>query len=139
MVGKKSGSGKSGKKKTVSAKASSTRRAAPAKEVVRKRAIVKPKSATGALTQAEFVESFQNYCNIEKKKEAKELLEGFSELVRDLLKKGYKIPLPGIGKMQVRKTKARMGINPKTREPIKISAKKKVKFTVAKTLKEAVL
>jgi DNA-binding protein HU-beta len=103
------------------------------------RTIAKPKSPLGAMTQAEFILALQTYCGIEKKKEAKDFFEDFAELIIELLKKGYKIPLPGIGKMQVRKTKARMGINPKTREPMKIAAKKKVKFTVAKALKDAVL
>jgi DNA-binding protein HU-beta len=38
----------------------------------------------------------------------------------------------------VRQRKARMGINPKTREPIKIKASKKVAFRVAKELKTAI-
>ena len=36
-------------------------------------------------------------------------------------------------------TKARMGRNPQTGEAIKIPARKKVRFTVAKTFKESVL
>jgi DNA-binding protein HU-beta len=143
MTTKKTSS-KVAKKGVTGARASTTKaapsKAAAPKEAAKKvRTLVKPKSATGAMTQAEFIVALQSYCGIEKKKEAKDFFEDFAELVIDLLKKGYKIPLPGIGKMQVRKTKARMGINPKTREPMKIAAKKKVKFTVAKGLKDAVL
>jgi DNA-binding protein HU-beta len=47
--------------------------------------------------------------------------------------------MPGLGILQVRETKARTGRNPATGEPIKIPAKKKVAFRVAKDLKETVL
>lgn len=100
----------------------------------------KPKSPTGAYTQTEFIENLQSYCGFEKRVQAKEFLADFSALVADTLKKGYKIPLPGIGKMFVRKTKARK--MPKPGEPsviINVPAKKKVRFTPAKSLKEAVL
>jgi DNA-binding protein HU-beta len=55
------------------------------------------------------------------------------------LKKGYKIPLLGLGKLYVRKTKARMGRNPATGEPIHIPSKKRIRFTASKSLKQAVL
>ncbi|MCL4144426.1 UNVERIFIED_CONTAM: hypothetical protein GTU68_044529 [Idotea baltica] len=55
------------------------------------------------------------------------------------LKQGYRVVLPGLGKMQVKKSKARMGINPQTREKIKIPARKKVRFSPNKALKDAVL
>jgi nucleoid DNA-binding protein len=110
---------------------------APVKKVQKP---TKPKSPTGAYTQTEFIENLQSYCGFEKRVQAKEFLMDFSALVADTLKKGYKIPLPGIGKMFVRKTKARK--MPKPGEPsviINVPAKKKVRFTPAKSLKEAVL
>src|SRR5213593_1699548 len=47
--------------------------------------------------------------------------------------------LPGIGKLVLVNRKARMGRNPQTGEPIKIPAKRVVKFRVANAFKEAVL
>ena len=47
--------------------------------------------------------------------------------------------LPGIGKLVLMNRKARMGRNPQTGEPIKIPAKRVVKFRVAKACKDAVL
>ena len=41
-------------------------------------------------------------------------------------------------KQTVAKTKARMGLNPATREPMKIKAAKTVRFKASKVLKEAV-
>jgi nucleoid DNA-binding protein len=90
-------------------------------------------------TQAELLDSLASYCGFEKRKGAKEFYDNFSMMIQAALKSGYKLTLPGLGKFQVRRTKARMGINPKTREPIKISAKKKVAFTPNKVLKETVL
>ena len=55
------------------------------------------------------------------------------------LKKGTRIRIPGLGMLQVKQTKARMGRNPATGEPIKIPAKRKVAFRVSKDLKESVL
>ncbi len=45
--------------------------------------------------------------------------------------------LPGIGKLVLRQTKARTGRNPQTGEAIKIKAKKKLAFRIAKQAKQA--
>jgi DNA-binding protein HU-beta len=47
--------------------------------------------------------------------------------------------LPGLGKFAVVQRKARMGRNPATKEAMKIPAKKAVKFTVSKLVKDKVL
>jgi DNA-binding protein HU-beta len=47
--------------------------------------------------------------------------------------------VPGIGKLVLANRKARMGRNPQTGEPIKIPAKRVVKFRVAKVAKDAIL
>ncbi|MBQ7234672.1 MAG: HU family DNA-binding protein [Kiritimatiellae bacterium] len=49
------------------------------------------------------------------------------------------ILLPGLGKLIKAKTKARLGRNPATGETIKIPARTKVKFRVAKAAKDAIL
>ena len=48
-------------------------------------------------------------------------------------------PLPGLGKLVVVNRKARMGRNPKTGEPIRIPAKRVVRFRLSKVAKEAIL
>lgn len=99
-----------------------------------------PKPKNGQqYTQSELYECIQLACGLESKRLAKDVYGGFAEMIQSALKKGYKVPLPGLGKMQVRRTKARMGRNPATGEAIKISAKKRVKMTPSKALKEAVL
>ena len=57
---------------------------------------------------------------------------------RETKKKGEFV-IPGIGKLVKQKRKARIGVNPKTGEKIKIAAKTVVKLRVAKAAKDAVL
>ena len=45
----------------------------------------------------------------------------------------------GFGKLVLANRKARMGRNPQTGEPIKIPAKRVVKFRLAKVVKDAIL
>jgi DNA-binding protein HU-beta len=72
------------------------------------------------------------------KKLANEIFDDFVATTIKSLKKGAKIRLGGLGTLQVRKREARIGRNPATGEAIKIKASKKVAFSVAKELKEAV-
>lgn len=71
---------------------------------------------------------------------SKTVCEAFFGLCMDIaaneLARGGEVMLPGIGKLKVKQTKARMGRNPRTGEPIQIPAGKKVMFTAAKELKE---
>ena len=73
------------------------------------------------------------------KKAAGEFLSAFVELTVKNLKKGHKVRVTGLGIFQVKKRPARMGRNPATGEPIKIPAKTRVKATVVKAMKDAVM
>ena len=66
-------------------------------------------------------------------------LETLSSLAYRDIKKNGEFVLPGFGKLVKQKRKARIGINPKTQQKIKIPAKTVVKFRVAKAAKDAVL
>lgn len=129
------------KKKAVAKKAPAKKVAKPApKPVVKATKATKPKNAsTLSYTQSEFVENLRAFCGLEKKSQAKELWEDMSGFFLDALKRGYRIPLVNLGKMYVRKSKARMGRNPATGEIIQIAAKKRVRFTASKSLKDNVL
>jgi DNA-binding protein HU-beta len=72
------------------------------------------------------------------KKASNEFTDALVAAITKHLKKGDRVRLPSLGIFQVRQRKARMGRNPKTREPIKIKASKKVAFRVAKELKTAI-
>ena len=71
------------------------------------------------------------------KKTATELLENLAALSYKEAKNAF--TLPGIGKLVLSHRKARVGRNPQTGEPIKIPAKKVVKFRVAKAAKDSIL
>ena len=73
-----------------------------------------------------------------KKAEMNAMLMTMVEDMAAYLKKGKRIRLAGLGILQVRKRKARMGRNPATGETIKIKASKKIAFRAAKDLKEAI-
>ena len=62
------------------------------------------------------------------KADSKKALNAFLAAVSNELKQGGKITLIGHGTYRVIERSARNGINPKTREPIQIPAKKAVKF-----------
>lgn len=62
------------------------------------------------------------------KVDSKKALNGTLSAIAKELKSGGKITLVGHGTYQVIEKSARMGINPKTRKPIQIAAKKVVKF-----------
>ena len=73
------------------------------------------------------------------KKQAGAVLEQLVDVTVGSVKKGDPVKIPGLGTFRKVQTKARMGRNPQTGEAIKIPARKKVRFSVAKTFKEAVL
>ena len=109
-------------------------------EIKKARKVTKPKNETTlSYTQSEFIENVRAFCGLAKRSQAKDLCEDMSLLIKDALKKGYKLPLLGLGKMYVRRTKARTGRNPATGETIQIASKKRVRFVAAKALKDVVL
>jgi len=62
------------------------------------------------------------------KVDSKKALNGFLTAVSNELKNGGKVTLVGHGTYQIVQKAARKGINPKTKQPIQIAAKKVVKF-----------
>ena len=70
---------------------------------------------------------------------AKKALESFvSNVTETLKKKDGKISLVGFGTFSVSERAARQGINPATKKPIKIAAKKVAKFKPGADLSNAV-
>lgn len=71
------------------------------------------------------------------KKDSESALNAFVETVQSALKKGEKIQLVGFGTFEVRNRAARSGINPRTKETIKIPASKAPVFKAGKALKDS--
>jgi DNA-binding protein HU-beta len=72
------------------------------------------------------------------KAQAKKAVEEVFDTISDFLSKGEKFQYIGFGSFSVRKRAARMGINPITKEKMKIKAKKVPYFTPGKKLAERV-
>ena len=72
------------------------------------------------------------------KADAKKALEAGVDAIKDALKEGDKVQLVGFGTFSVSKKPAREGINPSTKEKIKIAAKNVAKFKAGAELADAV-
>ena len=72
------------------------------------------------------------------KKEAESSLNAMLESITKALNKGESTTLVGFGTFSVSKRAAREGVNPQTKEKIKIPAKKVAKFKAGKTLSSAI-
>lgn len=122
------------------AKKATTKSKVMAAPAVKAKVSTKPRNtSTLSYTQSEFIENVRAFCGLNKRSEAKQLVEDIANFVMDSLKRGYKLPLMGLGKLYVRESKARQGRNPATGEIIHIPKRKRVRFTAAKALKERVL
>jgi DNA-binding protein HU-beta len=66
-------------------------------------------------------------------------LRGFTDVVTGVASKGEPVAISGFAKFARVETKARMGRNPATGEPVKIKASKRVRITALKAFKDAVL
>jgi len=65
-------------------------------------------------------------------------IDSVTTAIRKALKKGDDVTLVGFGSFKVAKRAARVGVNPQTKEKMKIPARKVVKFIPGKDLKSAV-
>lgn len=72
------------------------------------------------------------------KKDVEATVKSFVEVVTEELSKGGKVQLVGFGTFDVKDRPARVGRNPKTREPMEIKASKAPRFKAGKALKDSV-
>ena len=87
------------------------------------------------LTKAQIITQLAEKTELTKK-DITNVLTELAGLAYKEAKVGFTIP--GIGKLVVQNRKARMGRNPATGEPIKIPAKRVLKFRIAKAAKDAI-
>ncbi|MCC6294905.1 MAG: HU family DNA-binding protein [Bryobacterales bacterium] len=90
------------------------------------------------MTQAQLVKKLAETIGVSNKV-AKQALDTIAAVAISETKKNKMFTLPGLGKLVLRDTKARMGRNPATGDAIKIPAKKVVKFRIAKACKDAIV
>ena len=72
------------------------------------------------------------------KKDAETVITATLDAITDALKEGEKVQLVGFGSFEVKARAARVGRNPKTKEPIEIPASKVPVFKAGKVLKDMV-
>ena len=69
-------------------------------------------------------------------KEAGAAFEAFVDSVVETLKKGEKVAVVGFGTFELKNKAARTGINPQTKQPVKIAASKAPAFKAGKAFKD---
>ena len=90
------------------------------------------------MNKAELIEEVQKELGKDTSKaEAERALNAVLDSIKKGVKKDKSVQLVGFGTFQVVKRAARMGINPRTQERIKIKASKAVKFKAGAALKAA--
>ena len=72
------------------------------------------------------------------KADSKKALDAFISSVTKALKEGNKVALVGFGTFAVSERAARTGINPSTKAPIRIPAKKVARFKAGAELSDAI-
>ncbi|MBB6189175.1 MAG: integration host factor subunit alpha [Rhodanobacter sp.] len=87
-----------------------------------------------ALTKAEMAERLFLDVGLNKR-EAKEFVDAYFEVVREALENGEQVKLSGFGNFDLRLKSQRPGRNPKTGEEIPISARRVVTFRPGQKLK----
>ncbi len=92
---------------------------------------------TKTMTKAELAEVLFDRLGLNKR-EAKDMVDGFFDEIRQALERGESVKLSGFGNFQLRDKPTRPGRNPKTGEEIAITARRVVTFHASQKLKAAV-
>ena len=90
------------------------------------------------MTKAQIVTRIAKEANVTKKAAAMALDSIVAAIQESLKKKEGKIRIADLGTFRVVKKKARTGVNPQTKQKIKIPATKVPRFSASRALKEAV-
>lgn len=89
------------------------------------------------MNKTELIKKIAEAANINQA-QAKSALEATVGAIKDALVAGEKVQLVGFGTFAVKEQPARQGINPATKAPIEIAAKKVAKFKAGAELADAV-
>ncbi len=72
------------------------------------------------------------------RRQMNDIVEGMLDKITEVLKSGDKVALTPFGQFRIRDRAARVARNPQTGEPVNVPAKRVLKFTAGRTLKDAV-
>ncbi len=90
---------------------------------------------TAALTKAQLAELLFDRIGLNKR-ESKDMVDAFFDLVHDRLVEGEDVKISGFGNFQIRTKAPRPGRNPRTGESIPIAARRVVTFHASQKLKD---
>jgi integration host factor subunit alpha len=99
-----------------------------------KSSVVLPSLETPTLTKAELAEMLFDHLGLNKR-ESKDMVEAFFDILHDALVKGDDVKLSGFGNFNIRRKAPRPGRNPRTGEAIPIKARNVVTFHASHKLK----
>ena len=89
------------------------------------------------MNKTELIDALAQKCDVSKA-EAGRAVDGLTDIIAETLAKGESIAVLGFGNFTITERAARVGRNPKTGEPLQISASKAPKFTAGSKLKAAI-
>jgi DNA-binding protein HU-beta len=89
------------------------------------------------VTKSDFIDKLASKTGLTKK-DAGAAVDAFIDVITDALSSGEDVQFTGFGKFYVQAREARQGVNPQTKEKIKIAATKVPKFSAGTALKNAV-
>ena len=92
---------------------------------------------TKSMTKTELVAAIAEKSGLTKK-DSEKALAAVIDSITEAVANGEKVALVGFGTFEAKDRAERMGINPKTKEPIKIAATKVPSFKAGKAFKDAV-
>jgi integration host factor subunit alpha len=99
--------------------------------------IILPSLETPTLTKAELAELLFDRIGLNKR-ESKDIVEAFFDLLHEALVKGQEVKLSGFGNFTIREKGSRPGRNPRTGESVSIKARNVVTFHSSHKLKAIV-
>jgi len=100
-------------------------------------AVILPSLETPTLTKAELAELLFDRIGLNKR-ESKDVVEAFFDLLHEALVKGTEVKLSGFGNFSIREKGSRPGRNPRTGESVPIKARNVVTFHSSHKLKAIV-
>ena len=100
-------------------------------------AVILPSLETPTLTKAELAELLFDRIGLNKR-ESKDIVEAFFDLLHESLVKGTEVKLSGFGNFSIREKGSRPGRNPRTGESVPIKARNVVTFHSSHKLKAIV-
>ena len=101
------------------------------------RRVFLPSIETPTLTKAELSDMLFEHLGLNKR-ESKDMVEAFFEIVHGTLVQGQDVKLSGFGNFNIRRKAPRPGRNPRTGEAIPIQARRVVTFHASHKLKEQI-